>query len=393
MNSQKIIIFSTVFIDILGFGIVIPILPFYLNEFGASPTVITILFSVYSLCAFISSPFLGSLSDRIGRKPVILLSIFSTAIGWIVFATATTIPVLFIGRMIDGLAAGNFSTAQSFLIDLSRNEKERVKNLGYIGATFGIGFIFGPLFGGILSTVSHAFPFYVAGGLALINGISAAFLLQESNFHRNINPINFNPFLPLLRAVRIRKLRSLSSIWFLFALSFVIIQTIFALFTQYVFGFDSFSTSLLFTIMGVTILVNQVYLLNRFWMHRFTQNEVERMMLTFTVIGTIFGSTGEVSLFLLALPFLGTSQAVMRVVTTNRAVNIVSPDMKGEIIGTNVSIMTTAMVLGPLVAGRLFEADPSYPFLLSGLLAAAALGLSIRWHRDRPRESPSALEE
>lgn len=382
MKSQKIIILATVFVDVLGFGIVIPILPFYLNEFGASPSVITILFSIYSFCAFLSSPILGSLSDRIGRKPVILLSIFSTSAGWFVFASAASIPMLFLGRIIDGLAAGNFSTAQSFLVDISHDEKDRIKNLGLIGATFGIGFILGPLFGGILSTVTHAFPFYVAGSMALLNGISALFLLKESNFHRNTGAMRFNPFLPIIRAINLPQLRSLFLIWFFFALSFVTVQTVFALFTQNVFGFGSFSTSLLFTIMGLTILVNQVYLLNKVWMHRFTANEVERIMLVFTVTGTLIAASGHVVLFLLALPLLGTSQAILRVVTTNKAVNAVPRELKGEIIGTNVSIMTVAMVLGPLVAGRLFEVAPSLPFLLSALFASIALIMSIRWHRN-----------
>src|SRR5579862_3732043 len=159
MKREKLIIVFTVFVDVIGFGIVIPILPFYVSSFGASPVTITMMFASFSLCAFLSSPFLGALSDRIGRRPVLLISILSTAIGWIVFASANSIVFLFLGRIIDGCAAGNFTTAQSYLVDISRDEKERSANLGIIGATFGIAFIVGPLMGGVLSKVSHAFPF------------------------------------------------------------------------------------------------------------------------------------------------------------------------------------------------------------------------------------------
>ncbi|MBW7888433.1 MAG: MFS transporter, partial [Bacteroidetes bacterium] len=198
MQKEKLIIIFTVLVDVLGFGIVIPILPFYLTEFGAGPLTVTFLFSIFSFFSFLCSPFLGALSDRVGRRPILLLSIFSTAVGWFVFASATSILFLFIGRIIDGIAAGNFTIAQSYLVDISKNDKERASNLGIIGAAFGIGFMLGPLLGGILSKVSHSFPFYVAGGMALLNFIFAYFMLPETNFNRNTTKLRYNPIKPLI---------------------------------------------------------------------------------------------------------------------------------------------------------------------------------------------------
>ena len=143
--NKKSIILLTVLIDVLGIGIIIPVLPFYVESFGASAFIVTMLFAVFSLFSFFSAPLLGAWSDRIGRRPVLIVSIASTALGWLVFAAATSIYWLFIGRIIDGLAAGNFPIAQSYLVDIAKTGKERTTNLGLIGAVFGIGLIVGPL--------------------------------------------------------------------------------------------------------------------------------------------------------------------------------------------------------------------------------------------------------
>ena len=370
---------ATVFVDVLGFGIVIPILPFYLMEFGASAFTITVLFSAFSLCAFLSAPLLGAVSDRIGRRPVLLLSIFSTSIGWFVFASAISIPFLFIGRMIDGLAAGNFTTAQSYLVDISRNdEKERVKNLGIIGATFGIGFILGPMVGGILSTVSHAFPFYFAGAMALVNGISAFFFLEESHTVRNTQSLRYNPIAPILRAFRPSPLREIYIKWFLFSLAFVVVHTIFALFAKRAFGFTAVQTGSIFTVVGVVIALNQVLLLNTFWKKQFSDHQLELIMLSFVVIGLLLASTQYLALFFIALPFIGTSQAIYRVVVSNQAILKADPLMKGEVLGTIASMMTVSMAITPIAAGSLFEMNISYPFIAGAAVVIVAIILSYK---------------
>lgn len=376
MSKQKIIILTTVFIDVLGFGIVIPILPFYLGEFGASAFTITLLFSVFSFCAFFSAPLLGALSDRIGRRPILLLSILSTSIGWFVFASAASIPMLFAGRIIDGLAAGNFTTAQNYLIDISRDEKERVTNLGIIGATFGIGFILGPFIGAILSTISHAFPFYIAGTMALINGVVAFFILQESNQTKNKSRLVYNPAKPLIDAYRSQLIRPLYIIWFLFSMSFIIVQSIFALYSKQVFGFESFATGMFFTSIGVIMALNQLILLNKFWTKHFTMKQLETIMLVITLLGLLFLAFENLFLYYASFLFIGTSQAIMRIVMSNQAISKAEPARKGEIMGIMTSMMTAAMVIGPLLGGYLFEKKTWLPFIAGIVCSLGALVVS-----------------
>ncbi len=215
MQKEKIVIILTVLIDVLGLGIIIPVLPFYVESFGASAVTLTMLFSVYALFSFVSGPFLGALSDRIGRRPVLIASIFSTAIGWFVFASAHAIWVLFLGRIIDGMAAGNLPITQSYLVDVARNDKERTTNLGIIGAVFGIGFIVGPAIGGALSSISHPLPFFFVGGLATVNVIGALLFLPESLKRMDKEKkMALNPFRPLLNAVHDKPLHSRYVAWF-----------------------------------------------------------------------------------------------------------------------------------------------------------------------------------
>ncbi len=193
MFKTKLLILLTVFIDVIGIGIVIPILPFYVEKFSSSPILITSLFAVYALFSFFSSPVIGALSDKFGRRPLLIISVFSTAVGWFIFAGAPTIFFLFLGRIIDGIMAGNFPIAQSYLSDIAKDDKERTTNLGLIGAVFGIGFIIGPLIGGFLGQFGHSIPFWFVGSLALFNGILALFTLPETHHVRSTAKVSINP--------------------------------------------------------------------------------------------------------------------------------------------------------------------------------------------------------
>lgn len=374
MQKEKLIIVFTVLVEVIGFGIVIPILPFYVTSFGVTPFVVTLLFASFSFFAFLSAPFLGSLSDRIGRRPVLLVSIFSTSVGWFVFASATSVPMLFVGRIIDGAAAGNFTIAQSYLVDIARDDKERATNLGIIGAAFGIGLIVGPLLGGILSNISHEFPFWVAGVLALANAITAYFFLPETHHDRGQHQrLTFNPLRPLYRATQDVTLRPLFLAWLLFALAFVTAQSVFALYSDAAFGFDSFKTGILFTVIGLFVALNQGILLKHFWLKRYSESSLEWGMLIVFGVGLLLMGSGVVWFFYLSLPFYALGQAVLRVVITSQVAGAADPSIKGETLGILSALMSAAMIAGPLIGGALFEIDPHTPFFVGVCFVALAI--------------------
>jgi DHA1 family tetracycline resistance protein-like MFS transporter len=379
MQREKVIVLFTVLVDVIGFGIVIPILPFYVSSFGASPFVVTMLFSTYALFSFVSSPFLGALSDRVGRRPVLLASISSTAIGWFVFAAANSIPLLFLGRIIDGTMAGNFTVAQSCLVDVARNEKERGANLGLIGAAFGIGFLIGPVLGGLLSTVSHAFPFWVAGILATVKSILAHMFLPETHKHRDRQAaLSFNPLTPLARAATNAELRPLFLRWATFAFAFSASQSVFALFTQNVLNFSAFTTGMLFTVIGLVTIVNQGVLLKQFWLKKYAEGRLEQISFIGLTIGLAFMSSRWEWLFLAALPLLAVSQSLLRVVITSQVAGSVGPQRKGEVLGILSSLMSATMVISPMLAGALFEVYESIPYALAAFLVAGAAVNAVR---------------
>ena len=177
--SPLFIIFFTVFIDMVGFGIVIPVLPLYAEHFHATPIEIGWLTGIYSGMQIIFMPILGRLSDRFGRRPVLIVSLAGTAFGFLVMGWATSLPLLFAARIIDGATGGNISTAQAYIADISTPEN-RSRSMGVIGAAFGLGFTFGPMIGGIMSRISYGAPFYFAAALAAINVVLLYFILPES---------------------------------------------------------------------------------------------------------------------------------------------------------------------------------------------------------------------
>ncbi len=392
MRKEKLIILFTVFVDVLGIGIVIPVLPFYVQEFGAGPTTVTVLFSVFSLFAFLSSPWLGALSDRVGRRPVLIWSIISTAIGWFVFAGATTIPFLFVGRIIDGIAAGNISIAQSTLVDIAKNDKERTENLGILGAAFGIGFMVGPLIGGLLSPLSHAAPFWFAGGLAAINAVVAFFLLPETHHDLNTDGrISINPIRPLLRAVKDTGLRPLYISWIMFTLAFVTSQSVYGLFVEQVFGFDAFITGLTFTAMGLIVAVNQTVGLKYFWLRRFTETNLETMMFTVMLAALVLFATQSFTAFILSSLLMPTGHSVLRVVITSQVAGQADARTKGEKLGTMSSLMSACMVIAPLLAGPLFDMHPSAPYVLASVYVIVGLVTAV-WYQRRQRRRDQTPE-
>lgn len=378
MSKIKAIILLTVFIDVIGLGVVIPALPFYVSSFSSSALLVTSLFAVFALCSFFSAPVIGALSDRIGRRPMLIMSIFSSAIGWFVFAGATNILFLFIGRIVDGIMAGNLPIAQSYLTDIAKDDRERTMNLGLVGAVFGISFIVGPLLGGVLGQFGRAVPFWFVGALALCNGMLALFILPETHTTRSVEPININPFAPLMRAIKNDALRSNYAAWFLFGLAIASQHSVFSLYLRDVFHFNALIVGVIFGLIGVVIAINQGLAMKHVWLKYFKEPTLELVMLIGFAVGFLLLSSRIFFVFAVALVLITFGQSVLRVVMTSQVVSRSSQSQRGEVLGILSSIASLSMVIGSFLAGMLYGENSAMPFIFSAFCLCLAFVILYR---------------
>lgn len=371
IDPKKLIVLVTVFIDIVGLGIIIPVIPFFVKSFGASDITVTWLFAIYAFFSFFSAPFLGSLSDKIGRRPILIASLASTSLGWLIFASANGIWMLFLGRIIDGLAAGNISTAQSYLVDLSSDQKERTANLGLIGMIFGLGFIIGPLIGGLLGSVEHTLPFYAVGIMAGINTLLALKFLPETLKEKSQKKMSFNPLRPIITGFTMRQLRPSLLAFGLFGTALAIQQTVFALYLDKGYGLNEFHSGIIFAMMGVALALNQGFLVRKFWIKTFREPDLEQFL--FIGLAAGFGLLGIIGIPMLIIGLLLTtfSQSVLRVVMVSQMAGV-DLNRQGEILGVSNSVMSLSMIIGPLMAGPLFSIGIVVPYWTAALLAVGA---------------------
>ena len=366
--SPKAIILFTVFLDVLGIGVIIPVLPFYVESFNVSGIVVTSLFAVFALCSFFSAPILGMISDKKGRRPVLLVSLASSAIGWLVFAFSTSIFGLFLGRIIDGLAAGNISTAQNYLVDISKDPKERSKNLGLIGAVFGVGFIIGPLVGGVLSGISMKLPFIIVGIMAVLNTIFAYFFLPETNHNRSTKKISLNPFSPIIKAFKNKEVLPLYLAWLFFGIAISLNQSIFALYIAKVFSWTVIASGLLMALVGVIVSLNQAFFLHKVWLRYFKESALLVWTLIPFAIGYFIMAMPFKFAFILGLLVTAFGQSILRVVMTSQTIAFSNISEQGEMMGILASIMSLSMIMGPLLGGAVYEVSPALPFVIAGII-------------------------
>jgi MFS transporter, DHA1 family, tetracycline resistance protein len=247
------VIFLTIFVNLVGFGIIIPLLPFYARTFGASPFVIGLLFASFSLSQLVASPLLGELSDRWGRRPVLILSLVGTVVSFVMLALAHNLAMLFAARIVDGLSGGNITTARAYIADIT-TEENRAKAFGMLGAAFGLGFIVGPALSAAFSHISYTAPIWAAASITVVAVALAWFWLPET-VHRVA--AGRAPWRALADLWGRANLRVLFSVDFLYWLAFAVYQTTFALFGAQRFGFDAAKTGYLLSAFGVLAVVVQ----------------------------------------------------------------------------------------------------------------------------------------
>ena len=366
------VILLTLFINMLGFGIVIPVLPLYAQDFGATEMQIGLLFASYSLCQFLFSPIIGKLSDKIGRRPVLIVSVIGTAAGFFIMGAANTLALLFVGRILDGVSGASIATCQAYLADVTTRE-ERGKTMGLMGATFGLGFIFGPALGGLASAAygSQA-PFYIAGVLAVLNLFLVIRFVTES-------------LTPELRAKASATKTEVPKenratyyrvvlINFLAICGFAIMTTIFALYLKERFEYGAKEAGYLFAFIGVIAVLMQGGVLRRL-----LKNEGKEIPVA--VSGAII-----LAISLAAMPFVGGLGALLFAVAGLAIGNsLISPtvsalaslcagaDSQGATLGVYQSAGSLGRAIGPFLAGWLLTVGTTGTYASTALYVSAGI--------------------
>jgi DHA1 family tetracycline resistance protein-like MFS transporter len=254
VNRPLLVIFLTIFVNLIGFGIIIPLLPFYAETFGASPLAIGLLFASFSFCQLIASPLLGHWSDVWGRRPVLIFSLLGTVVSFAMLALAHSLVMLFAARIVDGLSGGNISTARAYIGDISTDEN-RARSFGILGAAFGLGFIIGPGLGGLFARISYTAPIWAAAIITVAATLLAWLWLPET-VHR-VNATAGSPWKALAELSSRPGLRLLLTIDFLYWMSFAVYQTTFALFGARRFNFDVVHIGYLLSLFGLLGVIVQ----------------------------------------------------------------------------------------------------------------------------------------
>jgi MFS transporter, DHA1 family, tetracycline resistance protein len=377
MTRPLLIIFLTIFVNLVGFGIIIPLLPFYAETFGASPLVIGLLFAIFSLCQLVASPALGDLSDRYGRRPVLIFSLAGTVTSFVMLALAHSIVMLFLARMVDGLSGGNISTARAYVADVTE-PKDRARAYGLIGAAFGLGFIFGPALSGVLSKVSYTAPIWAAAALTLVATIMAWAWLPET-VHR-VHAGAGNPLRYLPELLRRPVVRQVLGIDFVFWFALAIFQTTFSLFVAARFGFDAATTGYVFAGFGLLGVIVQ---------GGFIRPIVRRIgdKQTF-VVGLVCGAIGlaaaavaqSVMLFLLALVPLSLGMGFGMPTISSLVSQSAGSHEQGRVQGAASAIESLSRTLGPIWGAALLQRyGAASPYLSAALFFLLALVMTARY--------------
>jgi multidrug resistance protein len=372
---QYLTIFLTCFIDILGFGIVIPVLPLYAEHFGASAMQIGWLVGIFSLAQFFFAPIWGKVSDRVGRKPVLLFGLLGTVAGYVLMGLATSVLMLFVARLIDGICGANISAAQAYLADISTPEN-RAKAMGLIGAAFGLGFVFGPALGGWASVAfNYAAPMFIAAGLALVNFFFVLVCLPESH-QPETGHVKSQPLFPYLLDHVERKTYAWSiASYFLVIVGFSMMTAIFALLLLHRFGLDVLHTGYILAGIGVLGVIIQGGLIGRL-VKRFGEGPL-------ALAGAVLMCAGLCALALsagvrwmfAATAVVGIGNSLLMPTLSALASRSAESSWQGRALGVMQSSGSLARWVGPMLAGLLLSAQlhrGSGVYALWPLLASSA---------------------
>ena len=398
-------IFVTVLIDVLAFGLIIPVLPHLIEGFLGGDTAnaaywIGVFGTVFAGIQFVTAPIQGALSDRFGRRPVILLSCLGLGLDFVFMALANTLPWLLVGRIISGITSASFTTANAYVADVTPPEK-RAKSYGMIGAAFGLGFIVGPLLGGWLGDVHLRLPFWFAAGLALLNFCYVLFVLPESlppeRRTKKFDWSHANPLGSLALLKRYPQVFGLAAVVFIANLAHYVYPSIFVLFADYMYQWGPREVGWVLAAVGVCSVIVQGGLVGRI-VHAIGERRALLLGLACGMLGFgIYGFADHGWMFLVGIPISaiwGLAAPSTQALITRQ----VGPEVQGRIQGALMSLVSMAGIIGPgifagsfgwFIGPRAPVHLPGAPFLIAALLLGAAIAIAWRDARETSAREPS----
>lgn len=413
-NKRLLNIFVIVFIDLLGFGLILPLLPFYADQYGATPLVVGLLTAIYAAAQLIGAPLLGRLSDRIGRRPILLVSILGTLLGFLLFAVAdplgsklaawigspvngVILTILFLSRALDGFTGGNISVAQAYITDVT-TEENRAKGLGLVGAAFGLGFVFGPALGGLLSGFGLAVPAYAAAGLSAVNLLMVSLWLPESLpkeardqvKSRDLPRVNLQALVSALKRPIVGPILSVS---FFYGLAFALFSTMFSLFAQYRLNLDAKQTGYVLAYVGLLIAIMQGVGIGVI-AKRFQERWIifgTTIILTFSL--AIWAFTSSLTLLLIILIPLATTSGVLNTVLRSSLTKNIDKEEVGGMLGLSASLESLTRVIAPSLGGLLLGGLGTWAPGLAGALIMAGVIVLVWLKIFRPIDNPLGVAD
>lgn len=372
---------AVIFINMLGFGIIVPLLPFYAKSFDAPAWQIALIFSAYSVGAFFGEPFWGRLSDKYGRKPLLISTITGNCLCYLALAFAPNIWVAFVIRLIGGLAAGNGAVVQGYISDVTPPEK-RARQLSYQSAAWNVGLIVGPSIGGIFAhpdagPVGFQVPLFIASGLAALCVIAIMLFIRESNTREQAVSHRPSRWRAIGDAIGHPAIGRLMLLTFLVGFAFTGIESTFGLWSQAKFGWGPREIGIVFAFTGVAAALTQTFVTGRL-SERYGEARMLAVGMAITVVAAAcqpFSTTMPMVIALMCLTAIGQSVAFPNVAAMIS--QTADPHRQGQILGLNNAAGALARVIGPLCAGLIFPVFISGPFVLGALVVAPAIFLAL----------------
>lgn len=378
--SPIFVIVFTVFIDITGYGIIIPLLPYYAEEFHAGPTALGILIASFAIMQFFFSPLLGKTSDEKGRKPILLLSLLSSLVSFTIFSFANSYLMLLLSRIIAGIATER-AVAQAYIADIT-NQETRTKEMGKIGAAFGAGFIMGPAMGGFLSAYGYSVAGYLAMFLTLINILFVLLFLPEPQGNREKTITSLKYLRGFRDSIKKPLLGPTLLILFFVTLAFSAIPVLVPLLSIDLFNLTPSQLSYVFIYIGVVQIVMQGFLMNPLSKRLGEEKLISlgsAMMATGTLLMPIFQN---IAIFFLAHSVLAAGFGIVNTSIPAFISKKISPDEQGSILGVAGSVASVARVPGPLIVGAIYDFAGSFvPFFISAVMLATAFLIGCKAYK------------